>query len=276
MSRSSNTLRVGVVARPQLLIEKLAEAANAVEAAGIADLWLWEDSFWSGGVVLATAALSTTSRLRVGLGLMPIPLRNPALAAMEVAALSRLHPQRFVPAFGHGIRTWMDQAGGAVDSPITLMREYVVAVRALLQGEELTTRGRYVKLNGVRLAVPLDRREVPPVLIGANGPKSLMLAGEIADGVLLGDISTPEAAAKAIEFVRQGRARSSLEHQPFSVVGYVEPGADPAAQAEEYAAAGLNTLVFTTWEGDADPRRLLAAAQAAIHAKPRSERGNPS
>jgi hypothetical protein len=39
---------------------------------------------------------------------------------MEVAALARLHPGRFIPGFGHGVRTWMEQVGAAVESPLTL------------------------------------------------------------------------------------------------------------------------------------------------------------
>src|ERR1039457_3428645 len=57
------------------------------------------------------AARAWTASARIGLGLMPVPLRNPALAAMEVATLARMFPGRFVPAAGHGDLAWMDQVG---------------------------------------------------------------------------------------------------------------------------------------------------------------------
>ena len=53
---------------------------------------------------MASAALARTESVRVGLGLMPAPLRNPALATMEVATVARLFPGRFVPAVGHGVQ----------------------------------------------------------------------------------------------------------------------------------------------------------------------------
>ncbi|MBD7956321.1 LLM class flavin-dependent oxidoreductase [Microbacterium sp. Sa4CUA7] len=256
-------VRVGVVARPQLPPEQLPDAARAAEAAGVDDLWLWEDSFFSGGLVTSVAALDATTTLRVGLGLMPTPLRNPALAAMEVAALSRMHPGRFVPAFGHGVREWMQQAGAAVDRPLRLLREYATAVRALLHGDEVTASGEYVRLNGVQLSLPPLPDAVPPVLLGANGPKALALAGEIADGVVLSEAANADAVASAVEIVRAARAASPLAGHTLHVVGYVEPAADPAAQALDLVAAGLTTVVFTSWDGDPDPQTLFDAAAAA-------------
>jgi alkanesulfonate monooxygenase SsuD/methylene tetrahydromethanopterin reductase-like flavin-dependent oxidoreductase (luciferase family) len=258
--------RVGVVIRPQLPPEGLLAAVEAVEAAEFDDLWFWEDSFWGGGLVTSTAALSATANVRVGLGLMPTPLRNPALAAMEIAALSRIHPGRFVPAFGHGVREWMVQAGAAVESPMALLREYAIAVRALLAGGEVTVDGRYVHLDRVQLSHPPLRSALPPILLGANGPKALRLAGEIADGVVLDDVPTAEAVAAKLSLVQEGRAGSPLADEPLQVVGYVRPGADPAGTALELVSAGLTTVVFTSWEGDPDPRLLFDAARAARRA----------
>jgi alkanesulfonate monooxygenase SsuD/methylene tetrahydromethanopterin reductase-like flavin-dependent oxidoreductase (luciferase family) len=102
---------VGVVFRPQLPPERLRDFAVSAEAAGLDDVWLWEDCFFEGGVATAGAALAWTASARIGLGLMPVPLRNPALAAMEVATLARMFPGRFVPAAGHGDLAWMDQVG---------------------------------------------------------------------------------------------------------------------------------------------------------------------
>ena len=81
---------VGIVVRPELAPESLADRAREVEAAGFAELWLWEDCFLEGGLTTASAALAWTGRLRVGVGLLPVPLRNPALVAMEIATLARL------------------------------------------------------------------------------------------------------------------------------------------------------------------------------------------
>ena len=61
-------------------------------------------------------------------------LRNVALTAMEVAALSRFSGDRAIIGLGHGVQDWMAQVGARAQSPMTLLREYVTALQALLAG----------------------------------------------------------------------------------------------------------------------------------------------
>src|SRR6478735_8868802 len=193
----------GVVFRPQLPPEDLRRVVEHAEAAGLAELWLWEDCFLEGGLTTAAAALAWSSRLRVGVGLLPVPLRNPALAAMEIATLARLFPGRLAVALGHGVQDWMAQVGAAVESPLTLLREHTVAVRDLLLGETVSVAGRYVQLDGVSLDWPPP---VPPtLLIGARGPRSVALAGEVSDGVLLDMVADPAVVRRARELVGPDR-----------------------------------------------------------------------
>jgi alkanesulfonate monooxygenase SsuD/methylene tetrahydromethanopterin reductase-like flavin-dependent oxidoreductase (luciferase family) len=93
--------------------EELRETVEAADEAGIDELWLWEDCFLEGGLTTSAAALAWSERLTVGIGLLPVPLRNPAVTAMEIATLVRLFPGRFVPALGHGCSTgWRRPAPG--------------------------------------------------------------------------------------------------------------------------------------------------------------------
>ena len=147
-------MTTGVVFRPQSPPEQLRAAVEAAEAAGVDELWLWEDCFLEGGLTTAAAALAWSERITVGIGLLPVPFRNPALAAMELATLARLFPGRLTVALGHGVQDWMRQVGAAVDSPMTLLREHTTAVRALLAGETVDVRGRYVALDKVTLDWP--------------------------------------------------------------------------------------------------------------------------
>ena len=171
------SLDLGIVIRPELDPEGLAGHARAAEAAGFAELWLWEDCFLAGGIAAAATALAATERIAVGLGIMPAPVRNAAFAAMEIAALARLHPGRFHAGLGHGVGEWMHQVGAKPASQLAQLEEMVAAVRALLAGETVTTEGRYVRLRGVALGHPpaaapprLGRRARPEVA-RAGGPR---------------------------------------------------------------------------------------------------------
>src|SRR3954470_6099213 len=195
---------VGAIALPSLPPERLPAVARAADAAGLEELWLWEDCFFVGGIAAAGALLACTERLKVAVGVLPVPLRAVPLLAMELASLERLAPGRLVPALGHGVQEWMGQAGVRVESPLTLLREYTAALRALLAGEEVSTpENRYVRLDRVRLTWP--PAAPPPLHIGTEGPRSLTLSGEIAAGTVLTGGTTPEGVRAAREHIERGR-----------------------------------------------------------------------
>ncbi|HZG06934.1 MAG TPA: LLM class flavin-dependent oxidoreductase [Streptomyces sp.] len=219
---------LGVVFRPQLPPERLRGAARAADAAGLEELWLWEDCFLHSGIAAASAALAWTERLRVGVGLLPVPLRNVALTAMETATVHRMFPGRFVLGVGHGVQSWMGQVGARAESPVTLLREYLDALRALLRGEEVTTDGRYVRLDGVALDWPPPA--AAPVLAGATGPRSLRLSGEAADGTVLTADTPPDGVRRARRLVDEGRATAGRTDR-HEVVVYLHAATGPDAEA---------------------------------------------
>ena len=222
---------LGAVFRPQLPPERLRSVATAADGAGLAQLWLWEDCFFEGGVSAGAAALAWTDRLHVGLGVLPLPLRQVALTAMEAATLLRLFPGRVLLGVGHGVQEWMGQAGAAVPSPLTLMREHLDALRALLRGDRVTVAGRYVTLEDVALEWPPP--EPPALLVGASGPRTLQLAGELADGTVLTAGSTPDDVARARRLIDEGRARAGrTDHHQVIVNLHAATGPGGTARLE--------------------------------------------
>jgi 5,10-methylenetetrahydromethanopterin reductase len=220
--------RIGVLFRPQWPPEELPAFARWAEEDGFAELWLVEDCFLAGGPTMAATALAATTRLGVGIGLLPAAVRNPAIVAMEIAGLARLHPGRFTAAFGHGVEPWMRQIGARPPDRLAALEETVAAVRALLAGERVAVEGRHVRLDGVRLDHP--PATPPPVLIGTTGPGGLAAAGRVADGILLPEGSVPAA-------VRWARAEAG---EPRTTVVYAWLSIDDDRSA---AAAALRPSV---------------------------------
>jgi alkanesulfonate monooxygenase SsuD/methylene tetrahydromethanopterin reductase-like flavin-dependent oxidoreductase (luciferase family) len=178
---------------PSLVVD----AARRLEDGGVDQLWIVEDCFFTAGISLAATALAVTERLRVGLGILPAVARNPAITAMEIATLAGLAPGRVLAGIGHGVQSWMEQMGARPPSPVTTLDEVLVAVRRLLAGEEVTTDGRHVHLDAVRLDQPPEVR--PPVLAGVRGPRSLAMAGRSADGLVLAEPASPSYVRWALD-----------------------------------------------------------------------------
>jgi alkanesulfonate monooxygenase SsuD/methylene tetrahydromethanopterin reductase-like flavin-dependent oxidoreductase (luciferase family) len=138
------------------------------------------------------------------------------------------------------------------ESPMTLLREYLPALRALLRGEKVSVSGRYVHLDEVALVWPAVSppavSPAPPIFAGAIGPRTQVLSGEIADGtVLVGGTGAAQLRA-ARERIDEGRARAGRT-DPHRLVVYLEasmdePAADVARAAAELAGAGADSVVL--------------------------------
>ena len=243
---------LGAVFLPQLPPERLRDVARCADEAGLEELWLWEDCFRESAIASAAAALAWTERLHVGVGLLPVPLRNVAVTAMEMATLHRLFPGRVKVGVGHGVQDWMGQVGARVESPVTLLHEYLTALGALLGGEEVTTVGRYVNLDGVRLDWPPVT--VPALLVGAGGPRSLRLSGQVADGTILTGGTSPEGVRQARRHIDEGRlAAGRSDSHPITVYVMAATGLDALRRLEaEQHSWGLDMTAEVGIAGDAE------------------------
>ena len=190
-------MNVGMCFDRSLPAPFVVEVAEALEAAGVDQLWVIEDCFYTAGISLAATALARTESLTVGLGILPAVARNPAVTAMEIATLAQLAPGRLVAGVGHGIQEWMEQMGERTPSPLTTLEEAITIVRRLLHGETVTFDGSVFTMHDVTLDAPPE--DPPPVLAGVRGPKSLALAGRVADGVVLAEGAGPTYVRESIE-----------------------------------------------------------------------------
>ncbi|MFF0739775.1 LLM class flavin-dependent oxidoreductase [Streptomyces sp. NPDC004111] len=250
---------LGVVFRPQLPPEQLRPLVRLADAAGVEELWLWEDCFLESGIAAASAALAWTERLHVGVGLLPVPLRNVALASMEAATLYRLFPERVTLAVGHGVQDWMGQVGARPDSPLTLLREYLGAMRSLLRGEEVSADGEYVRLDKVALDWPPHR--APAVFAGGVGPRTLRLTGEAADGTVLDASTSPDGMRAARRLIEEGRAAAGRDADaPHKVVVYLLAATGPGAADRVRAELASDRRVLSPELGAAGDAEAVAAA----------------
>ncbi|HWN33181.1 MAG TPA: LLM class flavin-dependent oxidoreductase [Pseudonocardia sp.] len=233
------TPRIGVVAPPDLAVDQFVPFARRAERLGYDELWVVEDCFYQGGIAQAAVALARTERIRVGVGILPAGARNPAFACLDLATLANLFPGRLLVGIGHGMPGWMRQTGAWPASPLTLLREYLGAVRSILAGERVTVSGDYVRLRDVRLEGP--PRQVPPVFAGVRGPRSLAMSAELADGTILAEPVTPE-------YLRAVRKHTDTAGRPHEIVAYNVAAVDDSAdRARAVARQSLLAIGDPEW-----------------------------
>jgi 5,10-methylenetetrahydromethanopterin reductase len=184
--------------------------AQAAERAGFSAVWQAESRLVRDAIVPMAAFGASTERVKIGSGVASIWTRNPAVLASTFATLDDLAPGRIICGLG----AWWDplarKVGIVRDHPLTVMREVVTVVRALLHDETVTFDGTYVHLDGVELDyVHQERRPKDvPIYIGATGMQMMELAGEIADGVVLNYLVSPDYNASALDHLERGAARA--------------------------------------------------------------------
>ena len=192
------------------------EIAEYAEAQGFSEIWQADTRLARDCVVLMSALLSRTSRLRIGSGVLPIYTRNPAVIAAtwstmwELGGLTPEGASRVMLGLGAWWEPIASRVGADRRKPLTAMRENIEAIRALFTMEEVSYSGEFVNLDKVRLDVAYGDttpRDIP-VYIGATGPKMLALAGEICDGVVLNYVVSPQYIREAVETVAVGAQKS--------------------------------------------------------------------
>lgn len=191
------------------------EMAKYAEEKGFTEIWQADTRLARDCIVLMSALLTETKRLRIGSGVLPIWTRNPAVIAATWSTMWELggtvDGQSRVMC---GIGAWWEPIASRVGEdrrrPLTAMREHVEALRALFTMEEVTYEGEIVHLDRVRLDVAYgdtSPRDIP-IYIGATGPKMLELTGEICDGAVLNYVVSTDYIRDAVDLVANGAARA--------------------------------------------------------------------
>jgi len=230
---------LGVSLPRDLPADRIVDFARDAERLGFHELWIVEDCFFRGGIAQAAVALAVTSSIHVGIGIVPAAARNAAFATLEANTLAEIYPGRVTVGVGHGMPAWMRQVAAWPASPLTMLEETVVAMRALLAGETVSTEGRYVRLRDVALESPAA--VAPLVIAGVRGPKSLAVSGRVADGTALAEPVTPEYLETVRRQIDAGR--------PHRIVAYNVAAVHPeASAARDIARTRLD------WVGEPDGR----------------------
>jgi 5,10-methylenetetrahydromethanopterin reductase len=198
MSSDRRPIRFGVNFLPNHAMETLDWVKVAEETgfdiAGIAD----SQSLYRDVYVVEALVAANTKKIRFGSRVINPMTRHPAVAASAAASIEELAPGRTMIGIGTGDSS-VDNIGVRPARHAEL-RAYIKTTRELLQ----TGKSVY---NEALCVLTWFRGRIP-IYVAASGPKTLQLAGEIADGVVINTGLTPEIVRDSIEQVKIGCARA--------------------------------------------------------------------
>jgi probable F420-dependent oxidoreductase len=172
------------------LYAEILEQIVWAEGIGYDDVWLTEHHFADDGhapspLVQAGAIAVKTKRIRIGTGVLLLPLYHPVRVAEDGAVVDILSGGRFELGVGIGYRVEefaglgirREERGGRMDEGLEI-------IRRLWEGETVTFRGKYFQLENARLTPEPVQRPRPPIWVGGFSPVSVRRAARLGDGYI--------------------------------------------------------------------------------------------
>ena len=227
------------------------EQVAAAERLGLDSIWTAE-AYGSDALTPLAWWGSHTTRVRLGTAICQLSARTPTAMGMAAITLDHLTEGRFVLGLGvSGPQVVEGWYGQSFEKPLARTREYIDIFRKVVaRREPVTSPGPHYPLpypGGTGLGKPLKaivhpRRPEIPIILGAEGPKNVALAAEIADGWF--PIFFSPNAVKAFE--------------PALAEGFAKPGARHSADDFEVIAFAP-TIIADDIERAADAYRPMIA-----------------
>ncbi len=129
--------------------------------------------------VTATVCAANTTQSRIITAVTNPLSRHPSVTAAALLSLNDLAPGRIALGIGTGDSAMW--AVGLKPAPVARLRDYIVAVKALLRGEAATWEGKTFAPEWSAWAPPVD----VPIYVACSGPKTLRMAAQVADGFII-------------------------------------------------------------------------------------------
>jgi probable F420-dependent oxidoreductase len=280
---------------PLPLERGIPELARALEAAGFDSLWVsdhivlprviesrypfaadgratWPtDTPYLDALIALALAAGVTEHVALGTAVLVLPLRQPVVAAKQLASLDAASGGRLIVGVGAG---WLREEFDALDVPFATrgsrLEEWVELLRACWSGTPEPHEGPQYRLPADVLCLPPPLGRVP-ILVGGHSPPALRRAGAIGDG-WLGQQSAGSLDPAEIEAARRtaadaaraaGRDPASLQ-VVLRIVESAGRSAELAPRLPELAAAGVDEVIVDVDWVEGDPAAQLERLKAAV------------
>ena len=217
-------------------------------------------------VPLLARLAAETGDMRVGAGILLLPLLNPVEVAEQAATLDVVTGGRFVLGVGLGYRAEENAALGVPERRVRVFREKLDVVRRLLEGEEVTADGHGYRLERARLAPRPVQASRPPIWMAANGDAAVRRAARLADTWFVNPHASLAEVRRQLSLFR-GERRSEPEELPMLREACLAPTDEEAiAVAEPYLARKYEAYVDWGQSDVLPPTDTLRQEWDALHA----------
>ena len=197
------------------------QVAQRAEALGFRDLWVTSNaldhvfSFDALGVL--TFAAAVTTRIRVGVSVLVLPVQNPIHVAHQVATLDNLSQGRAILGVGLGREHHYEQFQVPTERRVRRFREGVELIKALWTESKVDYRGDIFRLEGGTMTLKPVQKPHPPIWLGGDHPDAIRRTATIADGWMGSGGSTRAVFARRVPILKAALKEAGRDPATFPI-----------------------------------------------------------
>ena len=239
-------------------LKSVADIAMACERVGLHAIGFVDSPLVAPELYLCCGtSLFATSRLNVFTAVTNPVTRHPSVAASAALSLSELAPQRVAIGLATGDSAlW---GVGLRPAKVAFLREYIVALKALMCGEEAIWQGHTFRMHWDNI----DPNSAPPVYVACSGPRVLKMAAQVADGVIVSMGYSPEDVAYVLSVISESCAEVGRDTKEVEVWWYSEFTFGP--DAETVMEFGLASETHWLIMGGTEGKRIPEEYKPLLH-----------
>src|SRR6266704_5141 len=197
------------------------EVARRAEALGFRDLWVTENAvdhvYSFDPAVVLTYAAALTTKIRLGVAVSVLPVRNPIPVAHQVATLDYVSNGRAILGVGLGRDHHYAEFQVPTERRVRRFKEGVELIKALWTEPKVTYRGEFYKLDAGTMVLKPVQKPHPPIWLGGDHPDAVRRAATIADGWMGSGGSSTETFSRCIPILRAELEKTGRDPATFPI-----------------------------------------------------------
>lgn len=217
------------------------EIAKKLEKWGYDCIWYPDERFGRNVYSVLSLAATSTTNIKLGVSVTNPYTRHPLITAAAIATINEISQNRAILGLGAGASTFFERHGiQRSHAPLTIMREAIKVMKPFLLEQKVDFEGRALKFKGAN--IDFESRSVP-IYVAARGPKLFQLAGEIADGVIIGSLASDQGLDFALNNIMIGAEKSGRSLNDIDIVFWAYTA---ISEDEEEAKNLVKTIVVSS------------------------------
>lgn len=203
---------------PTQTVQQVGDLVQRAEGWDADMVWIPDEAFMRDPYVLLGAVASRTSKVGLGVGIANPYTRHPMQLTRAICTAADLRGGDLVFGIGAGLKSTRAAINANEGEFVQTTRDCISIMKRLMAGETVSFDGPVFKLDKARLMFKPTQKV--PIYVASTHRDAFVMAGEIADGVIVGNVAEPEAMAQVVSWVHEGAHRAGRDPKSIEIVAW--------------------------------------------------------